>query len=173
MAQYATLSDAEEYFPTRLFSRAWDTYLPSDRNAALITASRQIDRLNFVGEPHTAWVYRQGLASNCLSAEDLKAIQEAGLSQELKFPRGSDTEVPNDIKIACMEIAFELLGGKDPQMELESLATVSKGFSAVRSTLDRSFVHEHLNAGIVSTLAWSYLRPYLRDDQDFKISRVS
>lgn len=173
MAQYATLADAEEYFPNRLHSDLWDTIPPSDRDAALKTATRQIDRLNFVGEPHTSWVYRQGLSSHCLSAQDIKNIQQAGMSQELKFPRGSDTEVPNDLKIACMELAYELVDGRDPQKELENLAIVSQGFSAVRNTLDRSFVHEHLSAGIVSTMAWSYLRPYLRDDQDFKISRVS
>lgn len=171
--QYATLEEAQEYFETRLHSSAWDTYAVSDRIAALVTATRQIDRLRFAGEKNAAWLVRDRYNSVCLTSEQRQAIANAGLSQELEFPRGSDTEIPNDIKIACMEIAFELLSGKDPQMELENLSIISQGYSSVRNTQDRSFVHEHLNAGIVSLLAWQYLRPYLRDDQDFKISRVS
>lgn len=172
MSQYATLEEAQDYFGTRLHSASWDTFTPSDRNAALITATRQIDRLNFVGEKHLAFVHRQSL-DDCITPEQEKEIAEAGLAQELQFPRGSDEVIPEDIKFACMEIAFELINGKDPQKELENLTIVSQGFSSVRNTQDRSFVHEHLNAGIVSAQAWRYLRPYLRDDHDFKISRVS
>lgn len=172
MNSYVTLQEAQDYFETRLHSEPWDTYSVQDRNKALATATRQIDRLNFAGEKHAAYEYRESLNTNLYTKAQEKAIAEAGLTQTLQFPRGSDTEVPNDIKIACMEIAFELLDGKDPEKELENLATISQGFSSIRNTQDRSFVHEHLNAGIVSALAWRYLRPYLRDGFDIKISRV-
>lgn len=168
MAQYATLQEAEEYFSTRLHSRLWETSAPADRTAALVTATRQIDRLNFTGLKNAAWAARQ---ANC-DATDLEIIT-AGAAQELEFPRGRDTAVPNDIKIACMEIAYNLLDGRDPQEELEALTVTSQGFSSVRNNNNRDFLQEHLQAGIVSTLAWAYLRPYLREEKSIKVSRVS
>ena len=49
-------------------------------------------------------------------------------SQELEFPRGADTEVPEAIRRACYEIAHTLLDGKDPELELENLGIVSQGY---------------------------------------------
>lgn len=145
---YADREYAETYFNSRLHSSGWHGYSASDRDAALATATRYIDRLNFGG---------------CKADED----------QELQFPRGTDTEVPSDIKIACCEIAFEMLvAGRDPQLEFESLRNVSQGFSSVRKTVDGSYNHEHLAAGIVSMQAWNYLRPYLRTTSDVSVIRV-
>lgn len=172
MTPYADRAYAATYFATRLHSGSWNTFNAGDRDSALVTATRHIDRLNFVGEKAASFALRDTIIG-CVSAEQERAILDAGLAQELQFPRGTDTSVPVDIKIACCEIAFELINGKDPQSELENLATVSQGFASVRKTLDRSYNHEHLLAGIVSVLAWDYLRPYLREPQNIKISRVS
>lgn len=173
MPQYATLSEAQAYFETRLHSGLWDETPLQDRTKALITATRYIDRLSFAGEKNAAYLYRQSLGVTCFTAAQEKEIAEAGLTQELEFPRGSDTAIPEALKLACCELAFELLTGRDAQKELENLSIVSEGFSSVRTTRDRSFVHDHLNAGIVSKLAWDYLLPYIRDSRDVKISRVS
>jgi hypothetical protein len=171
MTPYADRQYAETYFLTRLHSGSWFGFSAQDRDAALVTATRQIDRLNFAGEKNAAYVARESYGDQL--CYDEAAIATAGAEQETQFPRGSDTVVPDDIKIACCEIAFELLNGKDPQIEYENLATVSQGIASARKTLDRSFVQEHIAAGIVSVLAWNYLSPYLRDVKDFKIIRVS
>lgn len=147
MTMYSTVEAATTYFETRLHSGLWGETSMTDKIAAMTTATRHIDRLSFVG---------------CKTESD----------QELQFPRGGDLSVPSDINIACYELAYSLLDGRDPEMELEALAVVSEGFASVRETFDRSQVQEHLNAGIVSHLAWKYLRPYLRDDHSIKISRV-
>jgi hypothetical protein len=174
MAQYATLQEAAEYLATRLHSGAWNTYPASDRTAALITASKAISRLSFAGEKNAAYEYRQTAGfTGCITAEQEAEVQAAGATQELEFPRGGDTEIPEDIKIACIEEAFDLLSGKDPQTEFENLATVSQGFASVRVTLDRSYNQDHLLNGLVSLRAWNYLRPYLREPSDFKLRRVS
>lgn len=173
MSFYGSIGGAQEYFSTRLHSDLWDTVSLEDRQKALHSATRRIDRLSFVGEKHTAYLERQNSDDPKNPTEsELEAIIAAGATQELKFPRGKDTVVPKDIEIACYEIAFALLDGKDPEKDLEDLATISQGYSSVRRTRDRSFVHEHLNAGIPSHLAWSFLKPYLRDSQNLRVNRV-
>lgn len=167
MAAYPTLSQADDYFETRLFGQRWANYSAQDRNNALLAASEDIDRLNFIGMKHAAWVQAQ--STPC----DQDAILIASATQERQFPRGADEEVPNDILNACYEIAFERLDGKDPTLEYEDLPTVSQGYSSVRRTYNRSFVQEHLQHGIVSPLAWRYLKPYLRSGDDIKLLRVN
>jgi len=98
----------------------------------------------------------------------------AEASQELEFPRGSDTEVPLAIRRACFEIAHSLLDGKDPELELENLGIVSQGYSSVRTTFSRTHVPvEHIVNGVPSSLAWRLLLPFLRDDDAIRVSRVS
>lgn len=170
---YGTLNGAQDYFATRLHSELWDTVSLDDREKAMHTATRAIDNLSYVGEKNAAYVQRQLAANpNCPTAAELLAIQEAGETQELKFPRGTDTTVPTDIEYACYEIAFSLVDGRDPQEDLEDLATISQGYSAVRRTRDRSFSHEHILAGIPSLQAWNYIRPYLRDSKNIRVNRV-
>ena len=172
-AFYGTLQGAQDYFTERLHSELWDTVGLDDRTKALKTATRRIDRLAYVGEKNAAAVQRLTAdePKNPTDAEIL-LINAAGETQELEFPRGTDTVVPTDIENACYEFAFSLIDGRDPDQELEDLATISQGYSSVRRTRDRSFVHEHLNAGITSILAWQYLKPYLRDSATFRINRV-
>ena len=150
MSYYGTAAEADAYFETRLHSTEWATNYPlSERVKALQTATREIDRLNFVGDKY----------------DD---------DQVLEFPRGTDTTVPSDIEIACYELAYErLVKQRDPEIEYENLTSISKGFANIRNTKDRTSVHEHINHGIVSLAAWKYLRPYLRNDQTLILSRVS
>jgi len=166
MAQYATTTEADAYFDTRLHSQLWEGSSPADKNKALAQATRAIDRLRFVGQRNSVYaVVQAGLSSE-------EAIAQAVAEQPLEFPRDADEEVPEDIKIACYEEAFTLLDGKDPDAELEDLPVVSQGYSSVRVTVDRSFVQEHLNAGICSPRAWRYIKPYLAEARDVRINRV-
>lgn len=148
MDSYVDLEYADNYFESRLHSGLWANSLAGDRNAALLQATQAIDRLRFVGS-------------------------RTDIDQELEFPRGGDDTVPSDIKIACCEIAFNLLDGKDPDAEFEDLSVTSRGFSSVRSANDRSFIQEHTNAGIPSSRAWRYIRPYLLDDRNITLRRVN
>ena len=145
---YISVVDADTYFDERLNSDAWEDATTADKTKALITSTRMIDRLNFRGNKTVA-------------------------TQSEQFPRGEDTEVPDDIKYACCEIAIALLDGVDPELEFENLDMVSQGYANVRSTYNRSSKPEHLIAGIMSIIAWRYLKPYLRDPTYLDISRVS
>ena len=146
--QYATLTEANAYFATRLHTDAWDAASDSNRNKALIEATRAIDLLNYNGD-------------------------KTDSEQETEFPRGGDEVVPTDIQIASYEIAYALLDGVDMELEYRDLGAISEGYSSVRSTYDRTLAQEHIAAGIPSAAAWRRLKPYLRDGLSFKLSRVN
>ena len=147
MSQYLTVSEAETYFSGRYNSPAWDESSDTDKNKALITATRSIDRLNFYGEV---------------------AVE----GQDLQFPRGTDTEIPQDILDACCEVAYSLLDGKEPEIDYENLSMVSQGYGNVRSTYDRDIKPDNELAGISSIVAWRLLLPYLRDPRQVSVNRV-
>jgi len=174
---YGTVAEADSYFGTRLYSTAWDTASAGNKTKALEQATRIIDRLNFAGEKNAAHLVRISLTGRDdfeinLTQEQYDAILAAGLTQELEFPRGSDTVVPGDIKIACYEIAYALIDGVDPDREYEDQGVISQGYASVRTTYDRSIVLEHTNSGIPSPTAWRYLRPFIKSGKNLKILRA-
>lgn len=83
------------------------------------------------------------------------------------------TDVPQDLKNAICEIALTLLEGGDPDKEFENLALTNSQYSSVRSTYDRTFPMEHIEAGILSITAWKLIKPYLDVSKGLKLSRVS
>lgn len=166
---YGTVEEAAEYFSMRLHEFAWTEASTADRQKALVAARRLIDQLNFKGYRHTVYTLLQ---SN--SEATVAEIQAAEVEQDNEFPRGADTEVPEDIRRAAYEIAHSLLDNKDPELELETLAVTSMGYSGVRTSFERSQVPiEHLVNMIPNALAWRLLKPFLRDDDAIKLSRVS
>jgi len=107
---YGTIQEANEYFENRLHEWAWSNASSDDRRKALIKATAIIDALNFKGEKAAVYdvMYDEDGEELDWSEDD---IIEAELSQELEFPRGTDTEIPDQIKIACWEISHALLDG--------------------------------------------------------------
>ncbi len=87
-------------------------------------------------------------------------------------PPGRPDDVPQDVQDACCEIAFALLDGIDPDLEYENLRMVSQGIGNIRSTYNPEAIPEHILAGVPSAAAWRYLKPYLRDVRDIRVSRV-
>lgn len=166
---YGTLQEAIDYFDGRLHETAWSSSTASDRPKALRAATRIIDTLNFKGYKHTVY---ELLEDDPDATEE--EIREQEAAQELEFPRGADTEVPEAIRVACYEIAYSLLDGKDPELELENLGITSQGISSVRTSYARNNAPiEHIINGIPNATAWRLLRPFLRDDEAIKLSRVS
>jgi len=150
MDPYADTVYADTYFSERLRTSIWDdtTESSGDREKALKEATRLIDKLNYICEKYSD-------------------------TQDLEFSRNASSVVPDAIKIACCEIAIALLDDIDPDMEIQNLTLKSQGVSSVRSTYERSFVLESFRNGIPSTIAWGYLKPYLRDSNTLDLSRVS
>ena len=178
---YGDLSEADAYFAMRLHESAWTDAAIEDRPKALWAATQIIDTLNYKGFKHPVYVLLQSYGLQDLpsalgdySSPTVEEIRAAEASQELEFPRGADTGVPEAIRRACYEIAHTLLDGKDPELELENLGIISQGYASVRTTYSRTHVPvEHIVNGVPSSLAWRLLVPFLRDDDAIRVSRVS
>lgn len=145
---YGTLQEANIYFDNRLRSQPWKRSSIFDRSKALIEATRIIDGLKYKGDK---------------TDED----------QLHQFPRDAETDVPKNIEFATYEIALKLLDGVDPEIEQENLYATGSNYGGVRTTYDRTFLPVHIQAGVPSMKAWSFLRPFLSDPQEITISRVS
>jgi len=168
-AYYGNLLEAEEYFALRLHERAWSSAAPADRPKALWAASVIIDALNYKGKKSTVYAL---LAENPHASDG--EIREAEAAQDMEFPRGADSVVPEPIRRATYEIAHELLDGKDPEIELETLGIISQSYAAVRTSYNRNQVPiEHIINGIPSSQAWRWLRPFLREDDAIVLARIS
>jgi hypothetical protein len=182
---YGSLDEANDYFASRLHSDPWDDAATGDKPKGLLAARRLIDNLCFKGHKHAVWVFHQNMPPpwrdptngnfNRVAAEQYRQQErDAELSQPLEFPRGPDTVVPDAISIAQYELALSLLDGVDPQLELENLSVTAQGHAEVRTHFDRGMVPiEHLINLVPNPLAWSLLKPFLRDDQAVRLSRVS
>jgi len=163
------LAEATEYFANRLHEIAWSEASDADREKALIAARGIIDALNYKGYKAPVYTLLQGNPSATL--DDIRAA-EAG--QPLEFPRGADTEVPESIRIAGYEIGYALLDGKDPELELENLAVTAMGYGAVKTSYARAQLPiEHVINLVPSSVAWRLLKPFLRDSDALKLSRLS
>ena len=168
-AYYGNLSEAEEYFALRLRERAWSAADPADRPKALWAASVIIDALNYKGYKST--VYTLLDATPLATDEEIRVAEAA---QDLEFPRGADSVVPEAIRRSTYEIAHDLLDGKDPEIELENLGIISQSYAAVRTSYSRNQVPiEHIINGIPSSQAWRWLRPFLREDDAIVLARIS
>jgi hypothetical protein len=169
MTYYGTLIEADSYFGARLHESAWFDADPADRPKALWAATQIIDTLNFKGQKNPVYVLLQ--QNPQATSEQIRAAEA---SQVLEFPRDADTEVPEAIRQACYEIAHSLLDGKDPELELEALGIASQGYSSVKTTYAREQVPiEHIVNGVPNAMAWRLLRPFLRDADGIKFSRIS
>lgn len=172
---YGTLVEAEEYFDKRLHEWAWSAAGATDKEKALIAARRLMDGLNYKGYKHTVYLVRESWTDGTEMTEEMLAeIQAAEAAQPNEFPRGADTTVPEDIRIAQYELAHSLLDNKDPELELETLAVQTQTYGNVKTAYQREQVPiEHLINMIPNAVAWRLLRPYLRDGDAVILSRVS
>lgn len=158
MEIYADVSEAEDYFDTRLNTARWNNISEATKLKALQNATRIINTLKFKGTKIDA-------------------------SQELEFPRiiydeNTDALIPLDtipegIKIAEFEIAYSLLEGIDPNKEIANIASESRSYASTKIVFDRTFVHEYIRAGVPSATAWSYLKPYLVSPSNINLVRIN
>lgn len=145
---YGNIGQANQYFDNRMNSSVWLDAELDDKKAAMLEATRLIDRLNFNGSK--------------TSSEQLH-----------EFPRNAEVTVPKNIELACYEISIKLLEGWNPDYEVENLSAESRGYGGARTTYNRTFAQEHISAGIPSVRAWTWLKPYLRDPGSILLSRVT
>ncbi len=191
---YGTIDEATQYFQNRLHADSWFNAAVADRPKGLWAATQIIDTLNYKGNKHSVWLVLQQymnlnnfgtLPVTCAPALPLLLIMpeyapskqqllDANAAQLHEFPRDQDTDVPLNIRYACYEIAFSLLDGKDPELELEAMGISQQTFGPVQTSYSRNNVPlEHLINGVPNATAWRYIRPFLRSSDQIKLSRIS
>lgn len=177
-ASYLTVDQAEFYFAARVETSAWANSTLQQKNAALIDATRRIDRLNFTGlrtfdynrrfaeiDPNEGGVY----GTNIIRPSDAPPPH----GQLLEFPRNGSIYIPEDILRACAEVAYATLDGIDPEMEMQNLNRTSQRFGAVSESYSLQYINQAFLNGIPSITAWNMLLPYLQDPREITVARVS
>jgi hypothetical protein len=145
---YATLAEAYTYAYGLLRGTPFTTASDGDRQKALDEATSRIDALTYNGE-------------------------KTDVDQVNQFPRDEDTEVPDDIKNACTEIAIKLLDGYNDDLEFEDQRIIQSKIGSLSTFHDRSSPSLHKIAGIPSIIAWRLLLPYMVDPREVRINRIS
>lgn len=136
---YVTLEEANEYLAGAYRVEAWTGASEADREAALITASRQIDRQPLRGA-------------------------KAAADQPLQFPRAGQSEVPEAVIQAVCEQALFLLQQSeyDRMRELamqQGVGSVSIGDAS--ETIDLAVVLRRMSTTALCPAAQELLRPWL------------
>jgi hypothetical protein len=126
--QYLSVSDADAYFMTRLDSEVWLNATSDRKQAALVTATRAIDRLNFVGFRQTDSQPLEFPRLGPLLSSNGAVFQEAPMVPA----------VPVDVLLACCEEAIVRLDGVDPELEMSSLRLVSTGYASLRENYNQA-----------------------------------
>lgn len=174
---YGTLNAADTYFASRLHSESWSNASTADKNSALTEATRIIDSLNYRGVKHTVWEIMYELDSGEYKKKTDQPtrdqINTAAATQDLEFPRGQDETVPTTIEWACYEIAIALIDGFDSEDAIENYNVVRRSYSSVATTYAEQRNQEYLVYGIPTLRVWMWLKPYLLDDREVRISRVN
>jgi hypothetical protein len=145
---YGSIASGNLFFSRRLKADDWEISSLSDRRKALYQAADIINKLNFIGEKTTA-------------------------TQKMEFPRGGDTETPDNITNAAYLIAIKLLSGSyNPDLELQSLVVTRDRFGTQVEVEQEATPFAHAIAGVPSIEAWRLLAPYLIDTQQLDLIRA-
>lgn len=145
---YNTVTTANDFFEARLVKPSWENATSGNKTKALNMAYSILEKLNYLGE---------------------KAEED----QDSEFPRGDDTDVPTAILEAEALIAAALLDDFDIEQERNNLSMILHRYGQVTTSYDRSELPLHIIAGVPSYEAWLLLKPFIRDVNEIKLSRVS
>lgn len=194
---YGSIEEANSYFSTRLHTQAWTHATPEEQLAALYMATRAIEMLNFKGHkanknqilffPRTVDTIPPFHSRGCFCysccplnwvttySNLTTGCNPFGFPPVCPEPRPDPSlphVVPGDIEVAAYECALAFLNGIDMDVETRNFGVESQGYAGARTTYNRTYIQEHLRAGIPSATAWSILRPYLADPQALKLVRT-
>lgn len=176
MANYGTVNGGNAYFDARLHNYDWDQATTADRLAAIVQATELIDQFAYLGYKYAVQqVYDaiDAIDGDPSTDANKELLRLAELAQPLEFPRGDVNSVPEEIESACYLIAKALLGGRDPDMDLEALASRGVAYGDVKTLYTRtSNTQDHTTHLIPSPQAFNLLRPFFRERNQFNSYRV-
>ncbi len=156
---YGTTASGDLFHATRMHSWDWSQATVYDQTKALYTATRLMDKFNFIG---------------------VKTDEDQGL----EFPRtrtltdgtvceiGGVSDIPQPIENAAYLISEALLSGRDPDMDFESQRVKVETFGPVRTeyATDKGPMQHTANT-IPSPTAWALMRPFLEISTSFGVNR--
>jgi hypothetical protein len=146
ISYYGTVEGADVYFSFKLYGSVWLQRDFDDKVKALMEATTRVDFLNFIGD-------------------------KTDPDQPLQWPRNGSQIVHDAIKRATYEVAFQLLDGRDPDLEFELLRKDTVNVGPSTSSLNTNILPEHIVHGIPSALAWRFLKPLVRRNTEIKLHR--
>jgi hypothetical protein len=168
---YGTVELGDAFFASRLHKYDWEVSSPADKAAALNQAAELIDQFNYAGQKTPVQALYDALPSGQYPTD--AEIKAASATQPHEFPRGTDTEVPEDIKKAAYLIAMALLGGRDPNADLENRTMKASRIGQLMTQFDtEGNTQEHIAHLIPSPQAFNLIRPYFRPRDEFTLLRV-
>ncbi len=149
---YVDIAGADAYFAGRLYTDAWNTATPEQKEKALKQATRAIDRLPLIGRPVDL---AQPLAfPRCYLAPGAPPSE-----RRFDLPAGwwCETEVPQAVKDATCEEALALLergNSERRRLQQEGVTSMSLG------GLSESYA-PGAGRGLISVEAQELMRPYI------------
>lgn len=144
---YGSIEKADNYFSLMLQGMRWNSVDRTTKLRALVSATKLIETLNFIG-------------------------RKASAQQPLQFPRGTDTTTPVAICEATYELALALLKGIDPNTEKDNLYAQSQVYGSIRKDYNRTAIPMHTLHGIPCPTAWNLLLAYLEPKLGLTLCRV-
>lgn len=146
---YADVTFGDLYFGERLFSAKWTDASSGDKLIALKQATRDIDRLSFIGHKN----------------DD---------TQENEFPRLDDTVVPVEVQQACAEQALALLKGLGVEELSRAMGITSEGVGDARRSYGKEGRQKLMARalGLSSVTAADLLREWVEDPRRIRFDRV-
>ncbi len=158
---YCTISEAESYFATRINSQSWDDASLNDKIKALNTATSDIDNLNF-----------SGIKADCNQLLEFPRIYKKRYDIHHNLISVIAPIIPPNIKKACCEISISYLEGVLLEDEINNMNIISSGFGGVQTMYSSNTAQEHFRAGIISSRAWQYIKPFLFDPLTLRIEKA-
>lgn len=156
---YLDVAAADVYFSDRLGAEAWAALTAPQKSQALVTATRRLERLPYLGAKKDA---AQSLAfPRCYPPTGLPLISNPNSFDDLLYGAGwyCESDVPQAIKDAACEEALALVTiGKSQRLELQAQGV--KGFSLGRLSETFGPAPKGLG-GLLSLEARELLRPYV------------
>lgn len=146
---YGSPQGGDIYFSRKYGRDAWKCATDDDKIAVLTESTQHIENLNFFGT-------------------------KTNPTQTLQFPRGGDSAIPTAIIYATYEESYQILIGRDVDQETSNRNIQQRKFGPVSTTYLLNARHPaNVGAGILSTVAWRLLLPYLRRSEDLTLVRIS
>ncbi len=148
LLHYGTVLGSDVYFSRQYKRDSWRNASDGDKQKLLYQVTQHFELLNYKGS---------------------KTVE----TQLLQFPRGGDTVVPSNIEYAVYEEAYQILIGRDYEQESQNLNIVQHRFGPVSTTYrNGDSTTNNVTAGILSSVAWRLIYPYLRRADEIQIIRV-